>query len=684
MDRSTDARVISGGGIATLGFRADLRQPRVLLSAGSEQRTRLRIRIIRRAAADLDLWERRQNYRAFADAEGMVDLIECLLLVEPPAALLEDLRRQPMPTDPTAAAIRGWRESGEVRLGAPLAVIPTPAGGRSEVALRIDRARIDLVVDGRLIDRDWPCGSWIGGDAEIALDAGVEAFIAWDHAVSDAERGWTEDADPPLAQHWAPSGHNAFAGDTMWCVSGDRLHLYWLPDRHAGESKWGAGVGQFAHHSTSDLRSWRQHPLAYPLTEPHELALGTGAVIEQDGVFHLYSRHCQERFGPLFEALHPGGMHHATSRDGERFVKLGQCPVAGSGRTRHDLGSEPGMLRDEAGLWHAAAAGTRLTSSDLHHWTVADAEFLPPVGWPCTRYVPPSVPAARPADYVVSNECTCWFRWGGWHYVLSGRTGYWMSRALLGPYWGSSPEVVHPAWDPYDGLIVPQAIEFRGRCILSGWLAQREGYAGHLVFRELHQRPDGNLEMRRLPELEPRCGEALRWTAPSGPGVSQDGGLLLIDARAAARSALIAGVGSDIRITARLRSDGCARYGLRFLAPDHAAPGCELRLEPARSLAQWGPTVGGSPAPNSAGLPFDGRDFTILGVEGLDRAITLDLLVRREPKSGTTIIDAELDGRRTLITRRDEQVDALAFWADSGALTVDGLEIRRLAERIAG
>jgi hypothetical protein len=665
-------------------LQADLRRPQVLLRAAAGALTRLRIEVRRRAAADLDLWERRQNYRAFSDTSGMVDLIECSLLITRPDSLVEELRRQPVPSDAVAATVRAWRESGEVRLGAPLAVVGHPgSGSRREIALRIDRARIDLLIDGRLIDSEWPCGPWISGDDDVTIGAGVEQFRAWDRVVDDAERGWTRGADPVLAQHWAPSGHNVFAGDTMWCVSGDRLHLYWLPDHRAGESKWGAGVGQFAHHSTTDLHSWTAHPLAYPLTEPHELALGTGAVIEQDGVFHLYSRHCQERFGPAFEALHPGGMHHATSTDGETFIKLGPCPISGSGRTRHDLGAEPGMLRDAAGLWHAAAAGTRLTSSDLHRWTVTDAEFLPPVGWPCTRYLPP-VGSSAPASYVVSNECTCWFRWGDWHYLLSGRTGFWMSRSLLGPYWGAASEVVHPAWDPYDGLLVPQAIVFKQRCVLSGWLARSEGYAGHLVFRELIQRPDGNLEMRRLPELEPRCGESLRWTAPAEPDVASAGGRLIIDARAAARSAVISGVESDIRIAVRLRPEGCARYGLSFLASAPSAPSCELRLEPRRSLAQWGTALGGLCAPDSVGLPFDGRDFSILGVDGLDRAIALDILVRREPKSRTTIIDAEIDGRRTMITRRDEDVGGLSFWADSGRLVVERLEIRRITDRIGG
>ncbi len=46
------------------------------------------------------------------------------------------------------------------------------------------------------------------------------------------------------------------------------------------------------------------------------------------------------------------------------------------------------------------------------------------------------------------------------------------------------------------------------------------------------------------------------------------------------------------------------------------------------------------------------RDFAIDGVDGLDRPYRLRVLVVQDRKSGSVIIDAEIDGRRTLITRR--------------------------------
>ena len=656
------------GGVATLRFRAELDSPRLLLRSGS----RLRIEVLRLSPAELAAWwPRQQNYAAFADASGAVTVVEVSVSVATPPELLRALAASPVPDDAPGQAVRGARATGLVRLGVPVALVESPgfSGGWHEIGLRISRARIDLAIDGRIVDTEWPGGQWSAGaspgDAAVEIGAGVAQVRIDGSALGDDATGWVAVADPPLAQHWAPRGHNAWAGDTMFCVHDGKLHLYWLFDRRAGDSKWGCGGHQFAHHVTTDLRTWQAEGIAYPITESHELALGTGTVIvDADGVFHLYSRHCQERFGAEFERLHPGGMHHATSTDGQHFTKLGPCPVAGSGRTIHDLGSEPGILRDADGTWHAAAASTRLVSRDLHHWQVADADFLPAVGWPCTRSI-------------TSNECNGWFTWNGWFYILLGRTGFWMSRTLTGPYWGAS--AAQPAWDVYDGLMVPQAIVFHGRCILAGWLAQHAGFAGHLVFRELLQRPDGNLDMRRLPELEPRRGRAIAWTVDATDAVTVEGRNLLI---AGGRAAVIPGIGADVRISARLRPRGCRAYGLRLLGDGGRA--CELRFEPARGRAQWGTSIGGERAPESTGMPFDGRDFSILGVEGLEGrdGVSIAVLVRRDAKSGTVIIDAQIDGRRTMVTRRAETGGELSFWADAGSLAVEGLAIEEITERI--
>ncbi len=651
---------------ATFTMQAALTQPTLLLRTGTATQPRLGLALRRRPLEQLDAWERLQNYGVFAEADGTVLVLDCCLQVDPPLELLRALEQGWRPGGEAPGLTQAWMRDGLVRLGAPL-----PAGrsrASCTVELRIGAARIDLLLDGCLVDSEWPCGVWSAG-GQVLVGEAVRSIT-----VGDADQSVVGEPlaaqGPALAQHWAPRGHNAWAGDTMWCAADGRLHLYWLYDRRTGASRWSCGASQFAHHSTSDLATWSEHPLAYPISKAHELSLGTGAVILHQGVFHLYSRHCQERLGPGFEALHPGGMHHAVSQDSLTFTKLGPCPVSGQGRTVHDLGSEPGMLRDAEGLWHAAAAGTRLTSSDLHHWLVADAEFLPPVGWPCTRQV-------------ASNECTCWFRWRGWHYVLSGRTGFWMSRALTGPYWGEGPQVARPAFDPYDGLMVPQAVVFNDRCLLAGWLALGDGFAGHLVFRELKQRPDGTLESRRLSELEPRTGAMRQWQVHQAAGITSGPQAVVIDARARPASARIPEVGVDVRIRMRLEPVGCARFGLRLLAGGAASPCCELRLEPARKRAQWGTSRDGAPAEDSERMPFWGHDFAILQVEHLDRPLTLDLLVRSDPKSSTVIIDAAIDQRRTMITRRREAGDQLMIWADSGVLTVGGLCIQELEDRIA-
>ena len=134
------------------------------------------------------------------------------------------------------------------------------------------------------------------------------------------------------------------------------------------------------------------------------------------------------------------------------------------------------------------------------------------------------------APTVFSSECFNWFRWRDWFYIIGGRTGFWRARQLLGPY-RSCNDDGGPQWDIYDGLMVPQVAVWKDRAILGGWLPLNgKDWAGHLVFRELRQRPDGELEMFRLREmpLPPGAHEVRQELSPerirrlAGPNLAYD------------------------------------------------------------------------------------------------------------------------------------------------------------------
>ncbi|HLL88477.1 MAG TPA: hypothetical protein VK324_04180 [Tepidisphaeraceae bacterium] len=133
---------------------------------------------------------------------------------------------------------------------------------------------------------------------------------------------------------------------------------------------------------------------------------------------------------------------------------------------------------------------------------------------------------------------------------------------------------------------------------------------------------------------------------------------------------------------------------------ESAYGGCELQFFPHLRRVQWDTPTGGTaagPLPtlaqtlasepwqpiwdnNYEHLHFRGGDLPIENVEGIDRPFDLELVVKYDAKSRCTIIDACIDCRRTMITRRLGLVASRLFlFAESGALDVAGFTVRPIA-----
>jgi hypothetical protein len=67
--------------------------------------------------------------------------------------------------------------------------------------------------------------------------------------------------------------------------------------------------------------------------------------------------------------------------------------------------------------------------------------------------------------------------------------------------------------------------------------------------------------------------------------------------------------------------------------------------------AQYGVPHDHGPAEDATGRIALGRDYAIENVERLDRPFTLDIIVTND------LIDTCIDGRRTMVTRRDPESD---------------------------
>ena len=111
-------------------------------------------------------------------------------------------------------------------------------------------------------------------------------------------------------------------------------------------------------------------------------------------------------------------------------------------------------------------------------------------GWRC---ISPGFPPG--------GDCTFFFRWGKFDYIIGGFTGLW-SKPADAPN-SAYEDVARKGLDFYDGLGVPAITGISdGRFLMAGWIPIR-GWGGNLVIRELIQFPDGRIGSKWMKEITP-------------------------------------------------------------------------------------------------------------------------------------------------------------------------------------
>jgi hypothetical protein len=570
---------------------------------------------------------------------------------------------------------------GVLRLQAPLAIIAPDQW--HDIVVRFNNANLEFFLDGVLIDEEWPHGAFHGFKDELLIGAGycggqlhtgfhgkIDHVALWDRPLADHEIAILSGGVSAIAarapillgrqqarlQYWLPLGLNTFVGDCMPTYYDGEFHLYYLFDRHHHTSKWGMGAHQFAHASSKDLIHWTHHPMAVEITEQWECSIGTGTIVQSQGKLHAsyiqHGRRCWFKDAPFAGDT----IHFARSYDREHFKKDLQpaVPWVYLRRENGDSGDiNPDIFPDQTDSgYYLSLSGERIwTSRDFHSWKV-----------------PQEMDGHRD---IGDGICSSYVEWNGWHYIVSS-SGYRMSREPLKPRWSwSQPE--SPAIS--EGLSVPQAAPFSGnRCLLVGFLGG-QSYAGEAVFRELIQYHDGTLGTKWPAEMIPNSGAPLSLSLGSEDnGVRHDANNInVISPDGFAFQSLI-NIPQNVRITMRIRpGEGVRSFGVCVRGEGAYERGCELSFEPKVGCVKYGTPVDGGLA-GAVKPGHYGSDFEIRGVDGLDKAFDLDMIVRDD------FVDSCIDQRRTIITKRPDRPkgDRLFFFVDHGETTFETVKVRPL------
>jgi hypothetical protein len=573
----------------------------------------------------------RQNYPAFKMADGSTPVMEATLQLH-------------------STEHPDWNS---MTIGIPLAMLKKPTG-EHDIVLHFSGVRWTLYVDSELLDNDFPFGYplWTAQSTWTINPEFVKNAELYSPAITPTTKpASTRKFDS--VQYWTPQGHNAWVGDVATLFYRGRYHVFYLYDRRHHQSKFGKGAHYFEHLSTADFRTWTEHEAATPLEEQWE-CIGTGVpFVFNDKLCVSYGLHTTRvypreattlpaqsdylkkngqsgSFSSASTAGFPAGSTHASSADGIHFRK---SQIMFHPCENPSVYTDPnGKLRMLAnygakGMWESESVDG---------------------GWRCVN-----------PDFPPGGDCTFFFRWGRFDYIVGGFTGLW-SKSADAPD-SAYEDLVRKGLDFYDGSNVPSIARVKGdRILMAAWLPIH-GWGGNLLIRELIQFPDGRIGSKWMKEITPAVGKT-RTLAPR-----------IVDT-----ASFLSDPGSFM-LTFEVHP-GAVKNGklaISFLPENGTQPSCELQIDLGALRAQFAPATENRFADRQKSLregaaPHQVGNYAIENLIGLNKPFSMRVLIKTNDKIGGSLIDTEIANNRTMITYRPElAVKNLSF-------RTAGLELRKV------
>ena len=377
------------------------------------------------------------------------------------------------------------------------------------MALLILPWRIELWVEGHLMDEEWPCGKLpIETIAEEALcNAGISVtddpngddcsnmslrapdyttdcgISANDNSPRILGRLQSKNGENP-AEGWRPSDPGVFAGDCMPYKDFDedgpeRYHVLYLKDRRHHTSKWHKGAHQWAHMSTTDFRNWDFHPLTVSIDDPSEGSICTGSWLKTaEGIHYLYYT-----VRPIDDS--PALLLRSVSEDGYHYRRDTDFSFVLSDRYHKNSARDPKIVKADDG-YHMFVTTSLMTGEYAHHGCLAHITSKDGLTWTETEPIYISDTGDQP-------ECPDYFARNGWYYLifsLRGRGHYYYSRKPFSD-WQKPADPIIPCEN------VPKMALWKDRILFTGFLCMN-GYAGTLTFIEAEQHEDGTLSFGKM------------------------------------------------------------------------------------------------------------------------------------------------------------------------------------------
>ncbi|TRX21734.1 hypothetical protein FNW17_07320 [Flavobacterium franklandianum] len=555
-----------------------------------------------------------QNYPAYPMPDGSVPVLEATL-------------RLYFPAEP---------QGKDMPVGIPLGMLEKPEGVH-EVVLHFSGVRWTLYVDNELLDNDFALGypkwgkqnTW---EIDSSLVSKAEIFfpgIEPQKVVLETPR------ISPEIQYWTPAGHNTWVGDVATFYHQGRYHIFYLFDRRGHESKFGKGAHYFEHLSTIDFKTWTEHDAATPIEEQWE-TFGTGTPFLFDNKLCLsYGLHTT-RIYPKEQTMLPLQWDYYNKHGVTGSFRYDTIPGYPAGSTYSISEDGISKFKKTKILFHPCENPSVYTNPEGHLRMLAnygakgtwESKSIDG-GWK-------SVNEAFPPG----GDCTFFFRWGNYDYVIGGFTGFWSKLASASE--DKFVDGVKAGLDFYNGMNVPAVTEINdGRFLLAGWIPMA-GWGGALTIHEMIQSPEGRIGTKWMEEIIPATQKErslsieIKETSTFATG-SSSSFLLTFDVEP----------GTDLN----------GKMAALLLGANAEDQACEVQISPSVKKAQYGNGQtrnfsGAEKSLREGGSTNAARNYAIDNMAGTDKPFKVRMIVKYVDKFGGSLIDTEIAGQRTMIVFR--------------------------------
>ena len=335
------------------------------------------------------------------------------------------------------------------------------------VSVVLMKHRIELYVNGALVDEEWPMGKYLFemGDSFEPDAISAEEYIDPRKKVSSVLGEFYG------AEGWKPA-ENVFVGDCMPYVRGDEYHVLYLKDRHHHYSKWGMGAHQWEHISTKDFSKWYVHPMAVEITDPAEGSICTGSWIQQGGVEYLY--YTVRRGGTIAAPV-----CRSVSEDGYHFKKDLDFGFILPEKYNRARARDPKIIKDKDGLFHMIITTSLLAEKKgcLAHFVSKDLEIWQDTDKPV--YI---------SEDGTEPECPDYIFYKNRYYLifsLNAKARYMVSESPF-DNWRTPKNPSVPC------ASVPKGAVWKDKIVFAGYKGI-DGYAGTMTFKTATAAENGEL-----------------------------------------------------------------------------------------------------------------------------------------------------------------------------------------------